>query len=255
MKVVILEDERSAAENLKHLLGEVDASIQVDAIIDSVSGAVEYFKEVKDIELAFFDIHLADGNSFDIFKQVDINAPLIFTTAYDEYALKAFKVNSIDYLLKPIDEDELKEAIEKFKSTKRSLKMPQELESIFEMLGKVSKKYKSTFLVRQRDKLIPVDAADIAYITIDASIVKAVTFEGQSYIIDEKMEEIESDLNPNQFFRANRQFIIQRRSIANLTIYFNGKLILNIEPKPAERIIVSKAKAPQLKNWINSIFS
>jgi len=255
MRVVILEDEKSAAEYLKQLLGEVDPSVEVDTIIDTVSGAVAYFKKERDIELAFFDIHLADGNSFDIFKEVDINTPLIFTTAYDEYALKAFKVNSIDYLLKPIDEDELREAIEKFKSSNRSLRMPKAFESVLEILGKVSKKYKSTFLVQQRDKLIPIDVADIAYITIDASIVKAVTFEGKSYIIDEKLEEIEAGLNPDQFFRANRQFIIQRRAIANLTIYFNGKLILNIDPKPEERIIISKAKAPQLKDWINSTFS
>lgn len=254
MRIVILEDEKSAADYLKYLLSEVDPSVEVDTIIDTVSGAVAYFKKAQDIELAFFDIHLADGNSFDIFKKVDIHIPIIFTTAYDEYALKAFKVNSIDYLLKPIDEDELKEAIEKFKSSNRSIRMPKELESVLEMLGKVSKKYKSSFLVQQRDKLIPIDVADIAYITIDAGIVRAITFEDKSYVIDEKMEEIEAALNPAQFFRANRQYIIQRRSIANLYIYFNGKLILNVNPKPAERIIISKAKAPQLKSWINSTF-
>lgn len=251
MRVVILEDEKSAAENLKHLLNDVDPSIEVDTIIDTVSSAVEYFKKDKDIDLAFFDIHLADGNSFDIFKEVELNIPLIFTTAYDEYALKAFKVNSIDYLLKPIDEDELREAIEKYKTSNRSLRMPKEFENVLEILGKVPKKYKSTFLVQQRDKLIPIDIADIAFFTIDASIVKAVTLEGKSYIIDEKLEEIEENLNPNQFFRANRQFIIQRKAIVNLTIYFNGKLILNVQPDSAERIIISKAKAPQLKNWIN----
>jgi two-component system LytT family response regulator len=251
MKVVILEDEKAAAENLKHLLGHIDASIHVDRIIDTVSSAVDYFKEEKDIELAFFDIHLADGNSFDIFKDIEVKVPVIFTTAYDEYALKAFKINSIDYLLKPIDEDELGDAIEKFKSSNRTIRIPNEFERLIEMLGKVSKKYKSTFLVLQRDKLIPIDVADIAYITIDASIVKAFTFEGKSYVIDEKLEDIEADLDPNQFFRANRQFIVQRSAIKNLAIYFNGKLILNIQPEPAERIIISKAKAPQLKDWIN----
>jgi two-component system LytT family response regulator len=251
MRVVILEDEKSAAENLKHLLGEVDPSVEVDTVIDTVSGAVEYFKKENDIELAFFDIHLADGISFDIFKEVEVRVPVIFTTAYDEYALRAFKINSIDYLLKPIDEDELGEAIEKFKSSNRSIRIPNEFERILEMLGKESKRYKSTFLVRQRDKLIPIDVADIAYITIDAGIVRAFTFDGKSYIIDEKLEDIEADLDPNQFFRANRQFIVQRKAIDNLTIYFNGKLILNIQPEPEDRIIISKAKAPQLKDWMN----
>lgn len=251
MRVVILEDEKSASENLVHLLGEIEPSIEVDKVIDTVSGAIAYFKEERDIELAFFDIHLADGNSFDIFKEVSIQTPIIFTTAYDEYALKAFKVNSIDYLLKPIDEDELRAAIEKFKSSNRNIRMPKDFASVLEMLGKASKKYKSTFLLQQKDKLIPVDVADIAYIAIDASIVKAVTFEGKSYIIDEKLEDIEENLNPDHFFRANRQFIVQKRAIVNLTIYFNGKLILNVQPNPAERIIISKAKAPLLKNWMN----
>lgn len=254
MRVVIIEDEKAAAENLKQLLVEIDPSVEVDAVIDTVSGAIEYFKKVRDIdiELAFFDIQLADGNSFDIFKEIEINTPIIFITAYDEYALKAFKVNSIDYILKPIDEDELRAAIEKFKSSNRNHLMPKEFESVLEMLGKASKKYKSTFLVQQRDKLIPINVSDIAYITIDSSIVKAVTFEGKIYVINEKLEDIEASLNPEHFFRANRQFIVQRRAIVNLTIYFNGKLILNVKPSSSERIIISKAKAPALKNWMNS---
>lgn len=251
MRVVILEDEKSAVENLRYLLAEVDPSIEVETVIDTVSGAVQYFKKEVNIDLAFFDIHLADGNSFDIFKEVSVKTPVIFTTAYDEYALRAFKVNSIDYLLKPIDEDELRDAIEKYKSSNQSLQIPTNFTSVLEMLGKLSKKFKSTFLVHQKDMLIPIDVEDVAYITIDSSIVRAVTFEGKSYIIDEKLEDIEVNLNPDLFFRANRQFIVQRKAIVNLTIYFNGKLILNVQPAAAERIIVSKAKAPLLKNWIN----
>lgn len=251
MRVVILEDEKSAAENLKHLLSEVDPSIQVDRILDTVSGAVDYFSKNRDIELAFFDIHLADGNSFEIFSHVKVNVPLIFTTAYDEYALRAFKVNSIDYLLKPIDEDELKEAVEKFKASSQHHRITEEFKQLIGKLHLKSKKYKTTFLVHQRDKLIPIGVEDIAYITIEAGIVKAVTFDSQSYILDGKLEDIQANLDPEHFFRANRQFIIQRRAIVSMTFYFNGKLILNIEPKPAERIIVSKIKAPLLKSWIN----
>lgn len=119
------------------------------------------------------------------------------------------------------------------------------------MLRIASKKYKSTFLVQHKDKLIPIYAADIAYFTIETSIVKAITFEGKIYVINEKLEDIEASLNPEQFFRANRQFIVQKRAIVNLTIYFNGKLILNVRPNSSERIIISKAKAPALKNWMN----
>lgn len=251
MKVVIIEDEKTAAENLIYHLAQIDPLIEVDMVIDTVSGCIDYFNESRDIDLAFFDIHLADGISFDVFKDVEINTPVIFTTAYDEYALKAFKVNSIDYLLKPIDEDELKESIERFKALNRNVRMPREFESVLELLRTASKKYKSTFLVQQKDKLIPLDVADIAYFTIENGVVKAISFEDKSYIVEEKLEDIKAVLNPDQFFRANRQFIVHRKAIKNMSIYFNGKLILNVTPPPSEKIVVSKVKAPQLKMWID----
>lgn len=251
MKVVILEDEKSAAENLKYLLNEVDPSIYVDKTLDTVSDAVSYFSDNHDIELAFFDIHLADGISFEIFNELEVKVPVIFTTAYDEYALRAFKVNSIDYLLKPIDEDELKQAIHKFKSSKESHTITDQFQDIIKkLISEAQKKYKSSFLVQQRDILIPIGIDDIAYFTIESGLVKAINFNNSSYIIDEKLDDLESNLHPDQFFRANRQFIVQKKAIVHLTIYFNGKLILTVEPKSKERIIISKAKAPLLKKWI-----
>lgn len=251
MRVAIIEDEKPAAENLKYLLSEADASIRVDAVLDSVSSAVDYFSNEHDIELAFFDIHLADGISFEIFEKVEVDVPVIFTTAYDEYALKAFKVNSIDYLLKPVDEDEFNEALEKFKTSKQRFQFPGNFKDMIETLKSGARQYKSTFLVQQRDVLIPVEVADIAYFMIDLGTVKAVTVSNETYVIDEKLEDIEAKLNPDEFFRANRQYIVQRKAIANMTIYFNGKLLLNVAPKPAEQIVVSKVKAPQLKKWLN----
>ncbi|WP_422107070.1 LytR/AlgR family response regulator transcription factor [Winogradskyella sp.] len=251
MRVLIIEDEKAAAENLKILLSEVDASIHVDTIIDTVSGAVDYFSEAHDIELAFFDIHLADGISFEIFDTVKVDVPVIFTTAYDEYAVKAFKVNSVDYLLKPIDEDELKEAIAKYKSTKQQVPVNEQFQQMLQMLNTEKKSYKATYLVQQRDTLVPLSVNDIAYFTIDTGIVKATSFDKKGYIIEEKLEDIEAQLDPDQFFRANRQFIVQKKAIENLQLYFNGKLILNIAPQPDEQIVVSKAKAPQLKKWMN----
>jgi two-component system LytT family response regulator len=250
MKVVIVEDEKAAAENLKFLLSETDTSIYVDKIIDSVSEAVKYFSEDKAIELAFFDIHLADGNSFEIFNKVEVRIPIIFTTAYDEYAIKAFKVNSVDYLLKPIDEEELKEALDKYRTTRQETPMTNSFQEIVRMLKNDKETYKSTYLVQQRDTLIPLNVDDIAYFTIDTGVIKAITFENKGYGIDEKLEDIEEQLDPNQFFRANRQFIVQRKAIANMRLYFNGKLILSVNPKPIDQIVVSKAKAPQLKKWI-----
>jgi len=251
MKVVIIEDEKAAAENLKFLLSEVDPTIQIDAIIDTVSGAIDYFSKGTIIELAFFDIHLADGLSFEIFDRIQITTPIIFTTAYDEYALKAFKVNSIDYLLKPIDSGELKDAINRFKSRQESVPANNQLQQVLQLLSTEKKTYKSTFLVQQRDTLIPLGVDTIAYFTIEMGIVRAFSFENKGYIIDEKLENIESQLDPNQFFRVNRQFIVQRRAIENLQLYYNGKLVLNVTPKTSDKIVVSKAKAPQLKKWIH----
>jgi two-component system, LytTR family, response regulator LytT len=252
MKVVILEDEKSAAENLIYHLGKIDPLIEVERVIDTVSDAVDYFKNKPNVALAFFDIHLADSISFDIFEVVDVNIPIIFTTAYDAYALKAFKVNSIDYLLKPIDQDELRSSILKFKSAQHHVSMPHLFESVFEMLRTASKKHKSTFLFQQKDKLIPINAESIAYFMIDDGRIKAYTFEAKSYVSYEKLDDIEVSLNPDHFFRANRQFIVNRNAITSININFNGKLTLNLFPSPNENIVVSKAKAKRFRNWMNS---
>lgn len=251
MKIVIIEDEKAAAENLKYLLSEIDPNMRVDTVLDTVSSAVDYFSQKPDIALAFFDIHLADGNSFEIFNQVEINIPIIFTTAYDEYAIKAFKVNSIHYLLKPIDEEELIEAVEKFKSNRQILPITEEFKQIISNISKESKSYKTAFLIQKQDRLIPIDVQDIAYFTIELGQVWAHTFHKKSYAIDGKLEEVEAVLDPRLFFRANRQYIVQRKAIESLTVYINGKLILDLHPKPEERVVVSKSKAPQLKSWMS----
>jgi len=251
MKVLILEDEKAAAENLKFLLTRLNPSIVVVKVIDTISGAVEFFQKENTIELAFFDIHLADGISFEIFEKVQINVPIVFTTAYDEYALKAFKVNSIDYLLKPIDEDELREALVKYNRTQRSAPSNQQFQEMLQILQTEKKKYKSTYLVHQRDTLVPLGVDQIAYFTIDMGTVKAISFDKNEYVIDKNLEDIEMEIDPDHFFRANRQFIVQRKAVENLQLYFNGKLILNLNPKPSEQVIVSKIKAPRLKDWIS----
>lgn len=251
MKVLIIEDERAAARNLALLLEEIDPNIEVCAIIDTISKAVDFFKKPNDIDLAFFDIHLADGNSFEIFEQTEVSVPIIFTTAYDEYAIKAFKVNSVDYLLKPIDEEELKEAIAKFRKTKKEDFSAKQFKNLVENLDLSRKQYKKTYLVQQADTLTPIETGNIAYFIIDTGVVKAVSFENQKYVIDKKLEEIESELDPYQFFRANRQIIVQRKAIENIKIYFNGKLILNVRPETEDKLIISKAKASSFKSWIN----
>jgi len=250
MNVLIIEDEPAAAENLKYILKEIEPSITFETVIDTVVDAIDFFNSPHNIELAFFDIHLADGISFEIFEKAQVNSPIIFTTAYDEYAIKAFKVNSIDYLLKPIDEDELKNAINKYKTSKQTTSLPKQFQQVLQMLNIEKRTFKSTYLVQQRDTFIPLSVNEIAYFTIDTGIVKAISFDEKEYNISEKLEDIETQINPDEFFRVNRQFIVHRKAIKNLQLYFNGKLILNLEPKPTEQIVVSKAKAPQLKKWM-----
>ena len=253
MKVLIIEDEKAAAENLKFLLQRIDPGIEVERVIDSVAGGVAYFKGAASAEMVFMDIHLADGISFEIFEKTKVNLPIIFTTAYDEYAIKAFKVNSVDYLLKPIDEIELKDALERYKESSRTGPPANQFQEMLQLLKEDKKVYKGTYLVQQRDTLIPVDVSELAYFTIDEGIVKAFTDENKSYILDKKLEDIEAELNPDQFIRANRQFIVRRNAIENLQLYFNGKLILNIRPTPLEKIVISKARAPHFKKWMGAI--
>lgn len=253
MKVIIIEDELAASDNLSYLLHSIDSTIEIVAVLDSVKSSVDYFSKPNDAELAFMDIHLADGISFEIFDKVKISIPVVFTTAYDQYALKAFKVNSIDYLLKPIDEEELSEAIDQFKGQVKGGGMAEhQMKSLLDLVNVKTKTYKTTYLVSHRDQLIPIKTNDIAYFRIDTGIVKAISVDNQSYAVDSKLEDIEDELDSSQFFRANRQFIVKRDAIVNIKYYFNGKLIVNVNPTSDERIIVSKAKASEFKNWMNS---
>lgn len=253
MKVVIIEDEITASENLVYLLNQIDTSIEVLSVIDTVKASISYFSEPNDAELVFMDIHLADGISFEIFKQVQIKIPIIFTTAYDQYAIQAFKVNSIDYLLKPLNNEELSGAIDKLKKlTNTQQHSDQQMKGLLALLQEKNKSYKTTYLVQKRDELVPVKVANIAYFYIETGIVKAVTFQKENYIINKKLEDIETELDPAIFLRVNRQFILNKNAIVNLKFYFNGKLIVKTEPSFSERIVISKAKANEVKDWMNT---
>ncbi len=253
MKVIIVEDELAASENLAYLLQSIDNDIEVEKVLESVKDALEFFAKPYDATLIFMDIHLADGLSFEIFEKVEVNTPIIFTTAYDQYALKAFKVNSIDYLLKPIDEEELNEAINKFKNrTPEKGIDQQQIEGLLSLIGDNKKKYRETFLVSHRDELIPLKTQNIAYFKIDTGVVKGITVDNQTYVMDQKLEEIEEELDPSIFHRVNRQFIVRKDALESIKFYFNGKLIVTLAPACDEKIVVSKAKATPFKNWVNS---
>lgn len=253
MNVIIVEDELAASDNLSYLLTKINPTIAIISVLDTVKAAVDFFSRPHTAVLVFMDIHLADGISFEIFDKVEINTPIIFTTAYDQYALKAFKVNSIDYLLKPIDEEELKDAVNRFEAQAQQKGIDeQQVKSLLQLIQtKSTKPFKSTFLVGQGNQLIPVKTENIAYLFIDTGVVKAVLFDKSSYTLDNKMEDIEESLDPVMFYRANRQFIIQRDAIVNIKYYFNSKLLLSVSPPCKEDIVVSKAKATDFKKWMN----
>ena len=248
MKAIIVEDEIYASEALQELIQKIDASIEILTVLQSIEESVEWFRSHPVPDLAFMDIHLADGSSFAIFDEVNITCPVIFTTAYNEYALKAFEVNSIDYLLKPINQNDLARAINKYKNM-----IGNTNNNVVKLIASIKNdksEYKTYFLVPEKDKLILLAIADIAYIFIDEKIVKAVTFANRTYYIDKTLDELEAQLNPDEFYRANRQYIIARKAIKDLTIWFGGKMAVNLSVPTPERIIVSKQKVAEVKKWV-----
>lgn len=249
-RVVIVEDETAAAVNLRSMLQTIDPAIEVVATIESVEEGVEFFAQPHDADVVFMDIHLADGDSFRIFQSVDIAVPIIFTTAYDEYALQAFKVNSVDYLLKPFKVDDLRRALEKLDrltGTERA----EERERRDKMVAEVQPSVE-TMLVRYKDKIIPVRMDDVAYFYTFAERVTLTTLDGTSYPVDKTLEALSSQLPTDRFFRANRQFIVSRNAVKDIAVWFGSRLALNLTIETPERIIISKARVPEFKSWLAS---
>lgn len=249
MKALIIEDEVLAAQSLQKLITEVAPETEIIGVLQSIEESVAWFDENPMPDLVFMDIHLADGSSFAIFERTQITCPVIFTTAYDEYALKAFEVSSIDYLLKPINRNDLTRAMNKFNAlVGEKLNNNNAIENLLHQIG-LKKNYKSCFLVPERDKLIPLPTANIAYIYIEDKLVKTIALDGHTYYMSQTLDDIMTQLNPDDFFRANRQFIVSRKAIKDMTIWFGNKLSLNLLVEVPEEIIISKAKVAEFKTW------
>lgn len=248
-KAVIIEDEVVAAENLERLVTSIDKDINIIAVLQTVEESVEWFKENEHPDIVFMDIHLADGESFAIFNETEIRSPIIFTTAYDEYALKAFDVNSVDYLLKPINARSLNRALKKLEKISFQDNNNDIVEQIIQSINQTKTNYKKHFLIPHRDKLIPLPVDDIAYVFSEMKVANVVSFDNKKYTIDTSLDEMMRQLDPSRFFRANRQFIVSHRSIADLSIWFGGKLAVNLSVPTHERIIVSRAKNNEFKEW------
>ena len=237
-----------AAQALKKLLGEVSPSMEIVGLLESVEESVEWLENNPMPDLMFMDIHLADGSSFAIFEKVNITCPVIFTTAYDEYALKAFEVNSIDYLLKPISKEALVHALNKYHNLAERRVNADQFDRLLAKLGE-KKRYRSCFLLPERDKLVPLPVDIITYIYIDAKTVKIFTTNGKVYFMNHTLDDIMNELDPQMFFRANRQFIVSRQSIKDVSVWFGNKLAINLNVETPEKIIVSKARVSEFKIW------
>lgn len=248
MRVVIIEDETAAAQNLSAILHKVLPDVEIVATIDTVTESVEFFRSTPALDLVFMDIHLADGASFRIFDSVDITVPIIFTTAYDQYALEAFKVNSIDYLLKPINEEGVRRAIEKWQRLTSADRT--EYASRVSRTAQSQNPEKQIFLIHFRDKIIPLQSEDIAFFHTYEERVSAYCFDGGRYIVEQTLESLQGKLSPQHFFRANRQFIISRKSVKDISVWFGSRLSVNLTVDSPEKIVVPKARVQEFKRWL-----
>lgn len=246
MNVLIVEDEAAAAKRMHKLLAEIDPSIRIAATTDTVAGTVAWLKANDTPDLAFFDIQLADGESFDVFRKTDVKCPVIFTTAYDEHALRAFKVNAIDYLLKPIKREELNMAILRA----RQLGVVRDHAPTDAGDAGPVKAYVKRFLIRYGDHLRVVEPKDIAYIHSLQKNTFLRTTEGRDLPLDESLDRLEKQLDPEKFFRVNRQVLAHFQSIKELLAYSKSRVKVRFEPPYDEDAVVSSEKSAEFKRWL-----
>ncbi|MGE5457339.1 MAG: LytR/AlgR family response regulator transcription factor [Methanococcaceae archaeon] len=254
MNVLIVEDEAPASRRLLKLLHEIDSSIQVSAVLESIESTVQWLKVNPPPDLVFMDIQLSDGLSFDIFKSVSLNCPVIFTTAYDDYAIQAFKVNSIDYLLKPIDSKDLNTSLGKYKKMQDTFSVQyraSEISDLLKTLSPAQPVYKSRFLIKSGTNLLVIATNEIGYIISDNKITYLITNSGKKHIVDYTLEELEELLDPSDFFRANRKFIINIFQIESISNLFSGKLKLKTKLKFDEDIIISRERSSLFRHWLD----
>jgi len=255
MDIIIVEDELHNVRLLKGMLQKLRPEWEVLDDFDSVADTVKWLQENSMPKLIFMDIQLTDGNCFSIFEKVDVSSMVVFTTAYDEYAIQSFKVNSIDYLLKPLKEQELEKAIEKFEKIYSAVEKAQapavDYSQLLEALSLGQKKYKKRFLVAGVSDFFKINSEDVAYFYTQNRTSFAVTYEGKEHVIDYTMEKLEQVLDPELFFRANRSYIINSEAIRKFESYFGGKLIVRLINPFKESVTVSRLKAAEFKEWMD----
>jgi len=253
MKVLIIEDELPAARRLKSILSKINPDYEILDVIDSAQHAIKWFNTFSSPDLVFMDIQLADGISFEIFEAVSIECPVIFTTAYDQYAIKAFKHNSVDYLLKPITQEDLSSSIEKFQKYHTQGEKETNYAKINEVIQRLSSKknYRSRFLIKKGEQLLYVSIDEVAYFYSENSLTFLISKDKQRYIIDHSLEELEQQLDPTLFHRINRKQIICIQAIQSISRYFNGRLKIDCKPECKDDMIVSRERVASFKEWLN----
>lgn len=256
MKVLIIEDEPFAQQELKRLLEGLNKDIVILDMIDTVEDAVEWLDTRKPPDLIFLDIQLADGISFEIFRKVEVDAPVIFTTAFDEFAVRAFQLNSIDYLLKPIKQGDLMRALNKLDSMRNqfganndnSVKLSQQ--QLENLLGGAKKEYKSRFVAKVGDQIKHIQVADIAYFYAEDNVVFLITSGNSRYIIDYSIEEIVGMIDPKEFYRLNRAFVTNIKAIEKVYKYLNSRLKIELKPANEKEVLISRARVSDFMEWM-----
>lgn len=252
MNFLIVEDEEQAAKRLKRMVSKLAPDAFIHGPCESIKEAVDWFEENPEPDLAFFDIHLADGLSFEIGEKTEVNCPIIFTTAYDQYAIRAFKLNSVDYLLKPITEENLSAAIEKFKS--RFLKHPAKVfgrEWPEQLKNDYENKFKKRFVTRVGERLQTVEVADVAFAYSENKGTYLRSQQGKNYLVDYTLEQLETMLDPAEFFRLNRKYIACFEAIDEVVTYSNSRLKVKLKDWEDQDIVLSREKTREFKAWLD----
>ncbi|WP_242627377.1 LytR/AlgR family response regulator transcription factor [Olivibacter jilunii] len=250
IKVLIIEDEIHASKELQRILLKIDQEIFVQAIIDNIEDGVAFLSSEDQPDLIFSDIQLADGTCFDIYERVEVKSPIIFCTAYDQYLLEAFDTNAVSYLLKPITEEKVANALQKFEKLKQVFEPQKTKAAIGELSQQLRVPYKTALLVEQRGKIIPLQVKDIAFLYLDKTVTNIYTLNQQHFYISSSLDELERTLDPQIFYRANRQFIVNRNAIVDVERFFSRKLIVHLCYKGPENVLISKAKASGFLRWL-----
>lgn len=252
MNILIVEDETAAYDNLVSILASIDPLIKVVGNTEGVAQTVRWLKNNPKPDLIFMDIHLSDGSAFAIFSQIEVEVPIIFTTAYDQYAIDAFKVNSLDYLLKPINPDDVVAALDKYHKWNQG-DISKYLEKLAQLQVAPASNYRDKLIVQFRDTLLPVSINDVAFFYYTDHKTSVTLMDGRTFPLRNQLDQILATLNPADFIRANRQFIINRNGIKDISVWFDGRLRVNLVTDTPEPVYISKNRASDFKQWIERI--